>query len=290
MNLSKQTEALFDSMVPVVLLSTGVVFCGVIWLIHIFWMACIGTPPANYYLSMPYAGLSYISLCVLSFSGFIAVGLILLLCGKRKLFSLALIVSCLSIGTNTLVMKAILRKGHLMSMQGLVQGLLEFDSTDPNDPYYKHPSMVLFNHEVLTKDIRRWNEVEAEKFELAIELVSIVGDWLLATEEHTGICRFDCGDDDWGWDIDCYLEVNGEVWGKKGYLPVKIYKDASLYKILLWGDGWRVADYFYDSGDTNLISSLEDGVYLEMAPDKKSFFMYPDETQTGLSLGPFVRK
>ena len=47
---------------------------------------------------------------------------------------------------------------------------------------------------------------------------------------------------------------------------------------------------FYKSLNTNLNSSLGEGVYLEMAPDRQSFFMYTDETRKGMSLGPFVRQ
>jgi hypothetical protein len=283
-----QTPETFASHIPMFLFATGTVFSSMIWLLHIFWMAIIGTPPSNYYVSMPYAGLNYIQLCVLIFSGFIVLGTILLLFGKRKKFSAALIILSLSIGTNTLLMKAIFKKGHLMSMQGLVQGLKEFDPNDQEGPWYHSPSMVLFNHEALTIDIRRWNEVESEKFEPTIDIVSVVGDWILETDEYTGICRIGCGAFFFAFDF--YLEVNGELWGEKKYAPQKIIKEDERYKIVLRGGGRRGADSFYKSWSKNIISSLEEGVYLEMSQDKQSFFMYPDETKDGSSLGPFVRK
>ena len=287
MNLFKAPET-YASRIPIFVFSTGIAFSAIIWLWHIFWMACIGTPPSNYYVSMPYAGLSYIQFCVLIFSGFIILGLILLWFGERKIFSVALIVSCLAIGSDTLLMKAILKKGHLMSMQGLVQGLQEFDPNDQEGPWYRIPSMVLFNHEALTVDIRRWNKIETEKFEPDVDLVSVVGDWILETDEYTGICRFGC--EDFYWAFDFYLKINGEIWGEKKYAPQKILKEDGMYKIVLRCDGWHAADSLYKSWDKKLISSLEEGVYLEMAPDKQSFFMYPDETKEGLSLGPFVRQ
>lgn len=287
MNLFKTPET-FASCIPMFLFVTGTVFSSMIWLFHIFWMAIIGTPPGNYFVSMPYAGLSYIQFCVLVFSGFIILGSILLLFGKRKIFSVALIVSSLAIGTNTLLMKASFKKGHLMSMQGLVQGLQEFDPNDQEGPWYRTPSMVLFNHEALTIDVRRWNEIETEKFEPDVEVVSVVGDWGLDMDEYTGICRFGCGDFFFAFDF--YLKVNGEIWGERKYGPQKILKEDGVYKIVLMSGGWHDADYFYKSPYKNLISSLEDGVYLEMAPDKQSFFMYSDETKEGLSLGPFVRQ
>jgi len=287
MNLFKAPET-FASRIPLLLFVTGTVFSSIIWLLHIFWMAIIGTPPSNYYVSMPYAGLNYIQFCVLVFSGFIILGSILLLFGERKTFSVALIVSCLAIGTNTLLMKAIFKKGHLMSMQGLVQGLQEFDPNDQEGPWYRAPSMVLFNHEALTIDIRRWNKIEAEKFESDVDIVSVVGDWVLDMDEYTGICRLGGGDLYWAFDF--YLKINGEIWGEEKYAPQKILKEDGLYKIVLRCGGRRTADSLYKSWDKNLISSLEEGVYLEMAPDKKSFFMYPDETKEGLSLGPFIRQ
>lgn len=287
MNLLKAPDT-FASRIPIFVFAAGIAFSAVIWLLHIFWMVCVGTPPGNYYVSMPYAGLSYIHLCTLNFSGFIILGLITLVFGERKIISAALIVSCLAIGANTLLMKASFRIGHLTSMQGLVEGLQEFDPYDQEGRWYHYPSMVLFNHEALTVDVRRWNEVEAEKFEPDVELVSLVGDWTLKTDEYAGICRFEC--EDFYWAFDFSLKVNGEIWGKKKYRPRKILQEDGVFKIVLCISSRYPADYVYKSRYTNLVSSLEESVYLEMAPDKQSFFMYRDETKKGESLGPFVRQ
>ncbi|MDF7800202.1 hypothetical protein P4C99_12055 [Pontiellaceae bacterium B1224] len=287
MNLMKAPEP-FASRIPIFVFATGFAFNAMIWLGHIICMGIIGTPPGNYYVSMPYAGLSYFHLCMLNISGFIILGLISLLFGKRKIFSVARIISSLAIGANTLLMKAILRKGHLMSMQGWVQGLQEFNPNDQEGPCYHTPYRFLLNHEALTLNIRRWNEVESKTFVPDVELVSLVGDWVLETEEYAGICRFDIAKFFSG--INFYLKINGEVRRETTYLPHKIYNEDGVYKIVLFRGGWRPPESLYKAVYTDLSTSLEYRVYLEMAPDKQSFFMYSDETKKGLSLGPFVRQ
>ena len=275
----------FGSMIPVILFVTGMVFCALIWLINIYVMATSVLAGGSCFISTPYIGLSYVQLCVLVFSGFILIGALNLICSRWKLFSAALIISCISIGTNVLLLRAGLRAGHRDSIQRLEESLLSFDANDPQDPYYKYPSRVLLNHEALALSIDQWNKIESKKITSAVDLVSVAGTWKLETESRSGVCHFsyEFGD----WDIGFILKINDEV--LDGWCnPIKISKTNDLYKIRMSVPHARTEPKTLSP--TSILTVFKDGFYMEINRDRTSFVIYENEAQIGASLGPFIRE
>lgn len=79
---------------------TGLAFCVVIRLTNIFFMVGAGGDDLYYLLSKRCGPLSYVGWATLIFSGFSLMA-ILLMPARKKIYSIALFVSCLSIGFNT---------------------------------------------------------------------------------------------------------------------------------------------------------------------------------------------
>ncbi len=271
---------------PVTLFATGVVFTGIVWVINVYFIATSYWESGNYYISKAFAGLSYVSFVVLISSLFAITGLLNIIHLKRKVFSVAVIISSLCVSTHTLLMKSVFKTGQEIRIHNLEEGLLCFNPNDPDDPYYGRSAyMVLLNHECLKLSIGRWNEVEPEKIEPQVTLVSVVGDWKLEAEDHSGICQFSYQEA--GVGIKLQLTINDESFEyPKNCLPQEITEDGDLYKVRMavWGWGPEIE---------HLKSNIEgflDGFYLEMNLDQTSFFIYEDETKSGRFFGPFKRQ
>ncbi len=160
MNIGKQiSKSSLGLALPVTLFAAGVVFCGVAWLINVYFIATSYWESGSYYISKAFAGLSYVSFVVLISSLFAITGLLNLIHLKRKVFSVAVIISSLCVCTHTLLMKSVFRTGQEARIHNLEEGLLCFNPNDPDDPYYGRAAyMVLLNHECLKLSIDRWNE------------------------------------------------------------------------------------------------------------------------------------
>lgn len=273
MNLNKHIpKSLFGSMIPVALFVTGLAFCVVIRLINIYGMVVCSAGDLNYFISKSYIGLNYVQLCVLVFSGFIVLGLLTLIRCKGKMVSIALIVSCLSICTNVLLLKAGVRRAHMDGMMMREESILS-----KNDRYSRRS---LFISESLKSSVDQWNDVEDEKYEPSVEPVSIIGTWDLANGEAYGTCRFFSRS---GYFMDVVWAFDGRV--TEGYYrtgSVNITEDQ--YEIYL-------GDYAgFGSSAKPPFEGFEEGFYLELNRNQTSFMLYEDKTKTGFSLGPFVRR
>lgn len=96
--------------------SAGISFCALIWLLTIYFMVTAEVDFLNYTICKRLAAFSYLELTSFIFIGFSMLGL-LLLPSRRKIYSAALIISCLSIAFNTATLRAIARIGHADTIQ-----------------------------------------------------------------------------------------------------------------------------------------------------------------------------
>ena len=157
MNLNKKfKEEVLGSSQSLFLFVTGLTFCIVIRLINIYGMVTSVSGDWNYLISKRYFGINYVWFCEISLIAFCLLGIALLFKSKKKIYSIALIVSCLSIASNVAFMKAGVRITH---RNGIV--LLEKNIQDPQ----AHPIALMFYERQYRKSIMYWNRVEHDKIE-----------------------------------------------------------------------------------------------------------------------------
>lgn len=141
----------------------GLAFCIAILLFNIYVMESRDAVEGNYFISRSYVGLSYTSFCWIIFSLLSVLGGWSLFRRKGKVYSAALIVCCLGVTAHTAVMKAAMRKGHMLSISTL-ENALERAKKDPSAEPFIAASMSEYQERYKTI-VDRWNEVEREKYE-----------------------------------------------------------------------------------------------------------------------------
>lgn len=142
---------------PVILYVTGITFCGVIWLVDIYFI--VSDQNWNYYISISSPVLNYWFLCGIIFSGFCIIGFIFCIRKTSTLLTCALIISCLSIATNTVLLKKILKLGHRMEISRL-EIYLQNDKIDMRSISYMRS--IRYCETRYQKSVEEWNLVEDE--------------------------------------------------------------------------------------------------------------------------------
>jgi hypothetical protein len=147
----------FEAYAPVFLFVEGLTLCIVIRLINIYGMVTsVEGFHWNYLITQKYAGLNYVWLCEISLALFCILSLIFLIKAKRKLYSIALIISCLSIMSNVAFMKAAMKIGHRIRITSLEKHI-QNDQTHPNTLIYLETQYKI--------TVESWNMVENEFIE-----------------------------------------------------------------------------------------------------------------------------
>lgn len=156
MNIHKQIQDKYlESQIPLLVFVVGLSFCIIIRIINIYGMVT-GIADWNYFISKKYAGMNYIWFCELSLASFCFLSLVLLIRSNGKMFSIALIVSCLSIMSNVAFMKAGMRIGHMDWIIVLENEIASEETHQTLIPRYKKWYSI---------NVDRWNEIEKNKFE-----------------------------------------------------------------------------------------------------------------------------
>ncbi|MDF7801665.1 hypothetical protein P4C99_19460 [Pontiellaceae bacterium B1224] len=151
--LKKAYSQSVSRVVLLTLFSTGITFCGVIWLIDI---AAHILESGNYLISAPSPYFNYRVLCEFIFGGFCILALILILKKESTLLALALMVSCASIAINTVLLKKISSLSHREWISTLEQ-LIQDENT--------HIGTSIFYKQEHRQYVKLWNLVEVDKIE-----------------------------------------------------------------------------------------------------------------------------
>ncbi len=141
----------------------GLVLCVLTLLFNIYVMGSRDAVEGNYFISRSYVGLSYIQFCWIIFSLLFVLGGWVLFRGTGKMYSAVLIVCCLAIVAHTTIMKAAMRKGHLLSISTL-ESALERAKKEPSAEPFIAASMSE-SQDRYQAIVDRWNEVERETYE-----------------------------------------------------------------------------------------------------------------------------
>ena len=131
----------------------GLLYCIIIRLINICTLVSNTPNELNYYYSMPFGGINNYWRIEIIFSGFCLLGLILLINCKGRIFSAALILSCLSIGINTTLLKAPLKNLHEEYIFSSVELAFKWGDYGPR------------LWEIHNRAINQWNTLYENKYE-----------------------------------------------------------------------------------------------------------------------------
>ena len=164
MNLQQQTyTSPLEVAAPILVFLSGLAFCVVIKLLNVSIMIFSDAVEGNYLISKSYYGVNYFWLCETIFTGFFFLGLLSLIRDKGKIYSAALIVSCLAIAINVVVIKAAMKKGHMMSIV-ILETALQRAEIDPASEPYISAAMPIYRDRYKTM-VEQWNEIQKNKYE-----------------------------------------------------------------------------------------------------------------------------
>ncbi|MDF7800101.1 hypothetical protein P4C99_11550 [Pontiellaceae bacterium B1224] len=133
---NKNKKPLLDPSIPVFIFVAGLSFCVIIWLLNIYHISSSDVDYLNYFFCKRYAGFNYFEWCSFILLGFCFLSL-LLIPARKKIYSIALIISCLSILLNTTLLKKGARIAHAGFILRLEKAILSPDTDPYNQPWSK---------------------------------------------------------------------------------------------------------------------------------------------------------
>ena len=162
--VKQQIQRFLANGVPLFLLSSGVSFCVLAWVLIISLSAAFDVAEYHYYISKSFNGISFFWISEAILSMFIILGICTIIQSKRRLYPIAMIVSCLSVATNLALDKATSRGWHEWEIEHLANHIAtKMPYRDTNDPYFER---IYLEHKYrYTKYVDHWNEVEQEKIQ-----------------------------------------------------------------------------------------------------------------------------